>query len=752
MIMKKLPLILVLMAMLFFPKLNAQAHSSQNVSIQAELSLNEALQVLENFSYSLLKKRILNMSDYGGAIGIPINNLPWEMALDLILLKNDLQRTDKVGYIAIEDKPQTASSSDFSPERNVNFEATLPLNEALLILEYYSTTFLKKKIINMSDYGGTIGIPINNLPWDTALDLIVLKNNLVRIDKAGYLAIEDKAQALSGADISLEKNLSFPAEMQFNEALLVLERYSTALAKKKIFNMSDFSGTIGIPINSLPWETALDLILLKNNLYRVDKAGYISIESKQPLTSYLKFSSEENINFAPELPLNEALLILENYSVNLLKKKILNMSAYNGSIGIPINNLPWETALELILLKNNLMRTDKAGYLAIEDKAQTAIAGGDKFSPDQKLNIAADTSLNEALLIIENYSLAVQNKKILNVSDYSGNIGIPISNLGWEEALEMITLKNKLQRTDKAGYIAIENSGQKITDLPPQPPNPLLATAKDKQVRIKAVAMLADRSFVRQLGIDWSAAINGKVPVDISLAAASTLSSIFNVSANGSFTSGNTSVDIDALMKLIETNQKGSIIAKPNIMVSSGKKGYIQVGQDISIKMVDEAGNTTDNFFATGVIMDVTPTVLDVDGEEVVHLQLSIERSSGVPSAVSTIITKSTSNTEVILFNNEETVIAGLFDTDETLVRSGIPILKDLPWWVFGIRYLTGYNTIEKKDRELVISLQVEIVDNATMRKAKASEISQEDLTEAEDKAEEQNSPESSEALPQDKV
>ena len=264
--------------------------------------------------------------------------------------------------------------------------------------------------------------------------------------------------------------------------------------------------------------------------------------------------------------------------------------------------------------------------------------------------------------------------------------------------------------------------------------------------------MLADRSFVRQLGIDWSAAINGKVPVDISLAAASTLSSIFNVSANGSFTSGNTSVDIDALMKLIETNQKGSIIAKPNIMVSSGKKGYIQVGQDISIKMVDEAGNTTDNFFATGVIMDVTPTVLDVDGEEVVHLQLSIERSSGVPSAVSTIITKSTSNTEVILFNNEETVIAGLFDTDETLVRSGIPILKDLPWWVFGIRYLTGYNTIEKKDRELVISLQVEIVDNATMRKAKASEISQEDLTEAEDKAEEQNSPESSEALPQDKV
>ncbi|HCM16098.1 MAG TPA: hypothetical protein DHW79_09200 [Candidatus Cloacimonas sp.] len=105
-----------------------------------------------------------------------------------------------------------------------------------------------------------------------------------------------------------------------------------------------------------------------------------------------------------------------------------------------------------------------------------------------------------------------------------------------------------------------------------------------------------------------------------------------------------------------------------------------------------------------------------MNGEDLIMMKLSIERSSGQPSEVSTVITKSTSATELIMYDNEETVIAGLFDTDEITVRSGIPILKDLPWWVFGIRYLTGYNSVERKERELIITINAEIVDSALER------------------------------------
>lgn len=233
-------------------------------------------------------------------------------------------------------------------------------------------------------------------------------------------------------------------------------------------------------------------------------------------------------------------------------------------------------------------------------------------------------------------------------------------------------------------------------------------------MRIKAIAMLVDRAYLKTLGIDWSTVFNGKVLVNAGFfGAAQAPTSTMNLGLDYSTSIDGYPVDLNTVIKTLESNQKGNIIAKPNILVTSGKKGYIQVGQDISVKTVDEAGNTTDTFFATGVIMDVQPTIINVNGADLINMKLSIERSSGAPGAVSTIITKSKSQTELTLYNGEETVIGGLFDTDETKTRAGIPILKDLPWWFFGIRYLTGYDRYEKKERELVITLKAEVVESA---------------------------------------
>ncbi|MDY0151858.1 MAG: type II and III secretion system protein [Candidatus Cloacimonas sp.] len=336
------------------------------------------------------------------------------------------------------------------------------------------------------------------------------------------------------------------------------------------------------------------------------------------------------------------------------------------------------------------------------------------------ISISASTHINEAVQILETFSMKEMRKKMINLSSYNSTINIPINNLPWERALELILLQNNLIRKDNVGYISIEDVPRLESAAAVIPDEPLVIMAKGKLVRIKAVAMLADKSYMRSLGIDWSTVFNGKVSINAGFAGTSQVVSPMNLAVSGTADLGKYTVDVTTLIKAIEANQKGSIIAKPNILVASGKTGFIQVGQDISIRTKDEAGNTSDNFFKTGIIMDVSPTVVVVDGQEVIHLILSVERSNGVPSAVSTVISTSKSTTELVLFNNEETVIGGLYDTDETKARSGVPILKDLPWWVFGIRYLTGYDSYEKKDRELVITIQAEIVDSAVERMIKA--------------------------------
>lgn len=343
------------------------------------------------------------------------------------------------------------------------------------------------------------------------------------------------------------------------------------------------------------------------------------------------------------------------------------------------------------------------------------------LTEDGRVTLSETTHINEAVQILEISSLKFENKKILNQSNYNGIIGIPLHNVPWRKAMDFIALKNNIVVTEKPGYIAFDNIPMTEAAM-----KETLAETLDvgaKQVRINAIAMLADRSYLKSLGIDWSTVLDGKVTVSADfLGATQVPGNLFGLGVDTDFTVNGTQVELSTLLKVIESNQKGTVIAKPNLIVNSGKQGYIQVGQDFSVKMLDEAGNTTERFFSTGVIMQVEPTVVEVDGQDVVHMKVSVERSSAVPGAVTTVINKSKSDTELVLYDGEEAVIGGLYDTDTIKTRSGIPILKDLPWWVFGIRYLTGYYKDEVNERELVIFLRPDVVDNAFQRAVKAAQ------------------------------
>ena len=70
------------------------------------------------------------------------------------------------------------------------------------------------------------------------------------------------------------------------------------------------------------------------------------------------------------------------------------------------------------------------------------------------------------------------------------------------------------------------------------------------------------------------------------------------------------------------------------------------------------------------------------------------------------------------MLDGEETVIGGLFINEETKVRTGVPVLKDLPWWFFGLRYIFGSDDIKVNKKELVILIKAELVPTIKERLA----------------------------------
>ena len=168
-----------------------------------------------------------------------------------------------------------------------------------------------------------------------------------------------------------------------------------------------------------------------------------------------------------------------------------------------------------------------------------------------------------------------------------------------------------------------------------------------------------------------------------------------------------TFANIDALVKFFGQNNLGDVVTSPEVVVRDSKQGRIQVGQDIFVTTRDIAGNTINQQLSTGTIIDVVPTIYNQHDTDFIYLNLNIEQSDVSPGPV---INRTSVKTHALLYDGEETIIGGLYTTVETQSREGIPVLKDLPWWFLGLRYVFGSESKAKTKNELIILLKAEMV------------------------------------------
>lgn len=347
-------------------------------------------------------------------------------------------------------------------------------------------------------------------------------------------------------------------------------------------------------------------------------------------------------------------------------------------------------------------------------QAQSGLPVRDYVNPEELVTLGRETTFAQAVEVLNSFSRRFQDKLIIYKSGISGPIGLNIPNMPWRQALDYIVSFNNLRLTEFANYYEIttqeEMMGSKIDAEAGTKP---LASLQSREVEISAIFFQGDRRVLREIGVDWSTLKDGIVQVR-NIAAANVSQEVFSVQISPQSLAGG--YEISALISAFEANNIGEVLSSPKIKVQDAKTGRIQVGQDFSIKQRDFAGNVTDNFVSTGTILEVVPVVIVERDTSFIHLTISAERSSATPDPISTIINKQMAQTIVLLHSGESTVIAGLYETSDARVRRGVPLLKDLPPWVFGLRYLFGYNSVDVQHRELVIIIKAELMPTLPSR------------------------------------
>ncbi|MEL6575469.1 MAG: type II secretion system secretin GspD, partial [Pseudomonadota bacterium] len=231
-----------------------------------------------------------------------------------------------------------------------------------------------------------------------------------------------------------------------------------------------------------------------------------------------------------------------------------------------------------------------------------------------------------------------------------------------------------------------------------------------RQVLVEATIIEVTLNDTLRLGVQYFFEREGSdfvLTVDPSLGITPTLpgfTAIINTPAN---------VVVDALDDITEVN----VVSSPNMMVLNNQSARLSVGATVpvAIRQAQEGLEDTDVFASeiefrdTGVIFDVTPRI-NSSGSVVLDIRQEVSSVTEPDAETLTPTISQRLLTSAIAVDSGETVaLGGLFSTDSTRGRSGIPFLVDIPiaGALFGTRSTSSVRT------ELLVLITPRIVNNA---------------------------------------
>lgn len=243
------------------------------------------------------------------------------------------------------------------------------------------------------------------------------------------------------------------------------------------------------------------------------------------------------------------------------------------------------------------------------------------------------------------------------------------------------------------------------------------------QIMITAKLVVVSSDLARELGVDWTAKMGSTALTPGTVGTPSgggtgtrTSVAISSLPANGtspSVSNATTALTASVLDNNVQvaianilSDASTEVLATPQISTMDNVEAQIFMGDQISIRVIDDDGESSTQLVETGIKLVVTP---HVSGDNRIMLDLHPQNDSySYDNMGQVVISKQEAQTKVVVGDGETVVIGGLTRNEHRETESGIPFLMDIP--VLGNLFKYTKKTVAKSD--LVIFVTPRIVHN----------------------------------------
>lgn len=374
--------------------------------------------------------------------------------------------------------------------------------------------------------------------------------------------------------------------------------------------------------------------------------------------------------------IHSALDFLSSYSgVNIVADPVVE-----GEVTLQIKNVTWHQALNIIVQTNGLVVVEGENYLRVlpqKDFIAEEMAKA-KYETD-KANLG---KLETKVFYIDHARAKSLSVSLKDLTSPRGKIDV-------DERTNSLII---MDRPDNLEMISVL-----IDSLDRETP----------QIRIEAKLLEIDSSSLWELGIDWSAIRGGSSPLEVSQKTTGEISQEI-----GKFTYGTVrnSYDLNTAIASLASQNRARILAQPSISTMDNQTAVILMGQEIPLKMFDQAGNVVIKMYQVGTKLIVTP---HITSPTKILMHLLPERSSYSYDPNGVIISTQKAETNVVVSDGQTIVIGGLTNQEKKTSQKGIPILKDIP--LLGVFF--RYTKQETVTNDLVIFVTPHLVEDEMSQK-----------------------------------
>lgn len=350
-----------------------------------------------------------------------------------------------------------------------------------------------------------------------------------------------------------------------------------------------------------------------------------------------------------------------------------------GSVSLSVSNKTWKQILNIVCRINNLAATYEDSYIYVmssEELSKRLVDNATNHQAAQELG-----PLKRQIIKINHTSASEIEKPIQNLLSTRGKLTVVAHN---NALIVFDTEENIKQIRRMISQLDIETA----------------------QISISCKIIEVSSGVIQQMGVHWGyedrdANVDAQ-HIPLADSSSSIISGALERITYGILDRQNFS----AALEFLYGDNKGKIVAQPQITTVDNKEARIFMGQQIPVKYLDEAGNTVVKMINAGTELIVKP---HISGEGRILLELSPKKESYVRQSDGTpVINEQSATTNVVVNNGETVVIAGLTSNEFTEVEAGIPVLKDIP--LLGNLFKRSEKNREKKD--LIIFVTPYILNN----------------------------------------